>query len=155
MTEAEVMAVLATVNDPEIPVLSIVELGIVEQVRCRTDGVDVFLLPTFAGCPALELIRRAVVSALQEAGAPQVAVTFLTAPAWTTDRITQQGLDALSSFGIAAPGDAAPACPYCQSTQTRRESAFGPTLCRQVYYCDSCHQPFERMKPLTMAVKVR
>ncbi|MHB1842970.1 MAG: 1,2-phenylacetyl-CoA epoxidase subunit PaaD [Sulfobacillus sp.] len=155
MTHDQAMAVLATVSDPEIPVLSIVDLGIVERLACAPDLIEVWLIPTFAGCPALELIRRSVSAALQEAGAPQVQVTFLTAPAWTTDRITPRGLTALASFGIAAPGEQAPACPYCQSTQTRRESTFGPTLCRQVFYCDACQQPFERMKLMTLAPRPR
>ncbi len=155
MNKDRAMAVLATVTDPEIPVLSIVDLGIVEAVSCRGGKVAVSLLPTFAGCPALELIRQAVSSQLRAAGAEEVEVTFLTSPPWTTDRISKAGLRALASFGIAAPGDEAPSCPYCHSRRTRRESAFGPTLCRAVYYCDGCQQPFERIKPLVLPVSVR
>lgn len=155
MTTAQVMSVLAQVTDPEIPVLSIVDLGIVEKVSCQGRKAAVALLPTFAGCPALELIRRAVSTALHEAGAEEVEVTFLNSPPWTTDRISEAGLRALGAFGIAGPGEETPRCPYCQSQRTRRESAFGPTLCRAVYYCDACQQPFERIKPLLMAERAR
>lgn len=151
MTTKEIMMALQGVTDPEIPVVSIVDLGLVEDVRLEGERVLVDLLPTFAGCPALSIIRGEVEKALKAAGAPEAEVRFVLSPPWTTDRITPAGREALASFGIAAPSPEEVSCPYCGSQKTRRESSFGPTLCRQVYYCDACKNPFERMKPITLS----
>ncbi len=148
MTEAEVRAALQAVHDPEIPVLSIVDLGVLEAIRISGEKVEVDLLPTFSGCPALGFMAEAVrsrVAALPGVG--EVEVSFRLDPAWNTSRISERGKLALQSFGIAPPGEA-PACPYCGSHATRMASPFGPTRCRSVYYCDTCRNPFEQMKAL-------
>lgn len=155
MTKDDVLAVLSKVTDPEIPVLPITDLGIVEEVRVEGGRVEVDLLPTFAGCPALGIIRQSVEAALRGAGAAEVKVTFRTSPAWTTDRLSEAGREALKGFGIAPPREGNVPCPYCGSEDTRRESSFGPTLCRSVYYCDSCHNPFELMKPIVLQPRAR
>ena len=147
-TEAEVRAALQSVSDPEIPVLSIVDLGVVEAIRVADGRVQVVLLPTFSGCPALDFMAEAVRRKVAELpGVDEVDVSFCLDPAWDTTRITGRGRLALQSFGIAPPGGA-PACPYCGSRHTRAASAFGPTRCRSVYYCDACRNPFEQMKAL-------
>lgn len=155
MTEDLLWRALGSVKDPEIPTVSIVDLGIVEAVRAEGDRAEVDLLPTFAGCPALGIIRQEVERALLGAGAKDVQVRFLVAPPWTTDRVTPAGREALRSFGIAPPAEGAVSCPLCGSDRTRRESAFGPTLCRAVYYCEACRNPFERMKPMTLMPRTR
>lgn len=164
--EAEVWDALAAVPDPEIPPCSITDLGIVERVAVSHDGVEVDLLPTFAGCPALDVIRRDVEAAvLGVAGDRAVRVRFVYAPPWTSDRITARGRDALRAYGLTPPGEAAgsgpvviplgslgpPAarCPFCGSEDTVRESAFGPTLCRSTHFCNACRNPFEAFKEKT------
>ncbi len=147
-TEAQVRAALQAVHDPEIPVLSIVDLGVVEAVGVEGGKVLVELLPTFSGCPALGFMAEAVRRKVAELpGVDEVQVSFRMDPAWNTSRISERGRLALQSFGIAPPGDS-PACPYCGSRHTRAASAFGPTRCRSVYYCDTCRNPFEQMKAL-------
>ncbi|HEX9774170.1 MAG TPA: 1,2-phenylacetyl-CoA epoxidase subunit PaaD [Actinomycetota bacterium] len=150
ITESSVRAALASVMDPEIPAISIVDLGIVERVAIAGESVEIDLLPTFSGCPALDAIKDDVERAAR-AAAPgtKVVVRFVLSPAWTTDRMTDQGRAALGSFGIAPPllrVGRKPACPYCGSTRTHEESAFGPTLCRTIRYCDECKNPFEGFK---------
>jgi ring-1,2-phenylacetyl-CoA epoxidase subunit PaaD len=148
LTEAVVRDALRSVSDPEIPVLSIVDLGLVEEVRILGERVEVDLLPTFTGCPALGFISKAAEERLLRIpGVSEAKVSYRLDPAWSTDRISPAGMLALRSFGIAPPG-VAPACPYCGSQKTRVDSAFGPTRCRSVYYCDACQNPFERMKAL-------
>lgn len=148
LTEERVREALRSVSDPEIPVLSIVDLGLVEAVRIAGERVEVDLLPTFTGCPALGFIREAAEERLlQLEGVAQACVAFRFDPAWTTERITPAGRLALKSFGIAPPGEA-PACPYCGSHRTHVDAAFGPTRCRSVLYCEECRNPFERMKAI-------
>lgn len=167
MTEAAVWAALDGVKDPEIPPVSVVDMGMVSRVAVDGARVVIELTPTFVGCPALEIIRGNVVrqvSALD--GVSGVEVRFVFDPPWTSDRITEQGRRRLASFGIAPPvrgacGGAAggwaagggllsldevPPCPYCGSVDTHMENLFGPTACRAIYYCDHCRQPFEAMK---------
>ena len=158
-SRAEVLAALAEVADPEIPAVSIVELGMIGQVDVGPDRIRVELLPTFVGCPAIELIRSAVGERLSEFGRDvDVDVSF--APPWTSDRISPSGREKLSRSGFAPPPpvragrvlsmlDAAPvACPYCGSLRTTLESAFGPTQCRSIRHCADCRQPFESFKPI-------
>lgn len=164
--EAAVREALATVHDPEIPPCSIVDLGIVEDVRVRDGAVEVDLLPTFAGCPALDVIRRDAEAAVRGvAGDRAVRVEFVLTKAWTSDRITPAGREALRSYGVTPPSSDRPgavfvplaslgrgraitvACPFCGSEQTVLESAFGPTLCRSTHYCRACRNPFEAFKP--------
>ena len=143
-----VRAILATVPDPELPVISIVDLGMVERVEVDAASVRVTLLPTFVGCPAIEMIRAAVGESLAGLGRDVVVETSFDPP-WTSDRITAAGRNALAEAGIAPPADPADVrCPYCASPRVVMDSAFGPTQCRSLFYCRACHQPFEAMKPV-------
>ena len=142
---AAVRAALADVADPEIPVLSIVDLGVVERVAVDERGIEVDLLPTFIGCPALDAIRDAVATRLARFDRP-VDVRLSHATPWTTDRITVRGRAALRAAGIAPPDD--PCCPWCGSTDVAMDNLFGPTQCRSVHYCRGCRQPFEAFKPV-------
>jgi len=148
VTEARVLAVLRGVHDPEIPTVSIVELGLIHDVQAGEDGIRVELLPTFVACPALEVIRATVTDALATLGRP-VTVDFTFAVPWTTERLTPAGRAGLRAAGIAPPTDpSAVRCPYCDSPRVAMDSAFGPTLCRSLFYCRSCRQPFEAFKPI-------
>jgi ring-1,2-phenylacetyl-CoA epoxidase subunit PaaD len=160
VTEAEIWDALAEIPDPEIPVVSLVDLGVVRSVEVSADRVRVEFTPTFLGCPALEVMREAMAERIAELGAdPEIDV--VNDDSWTTDRITPGGRRKLRDAGFAppAPRDAgAPTlvqlqsaifrCPYCDSTRTRLENIFGPTPCRSLRYCESCRQPFEQFKTL-------
>jgi ring-1,2-phenylacetyl-CoA epoxidase subunit PaaD len=160
VNEQAVWRALDEVKDPEIPTVSVVDLGMVRRVEVSGGRVRVELLPTFVGCPALDLIRRAVADRL-EALAPVVEVEATFAEPWTSDRITPEGRRKLRESGFAPPAAVQPrdgplfatitmrpaaTCPYCGSTDTTMENAFGPTLCRAIFYCDGCRQPFEQFK---------
>jgi len=163
--EDRVWEALAEVHDPEIPPLSITDLGIVERVVVHDGVVDVRLLPTFAGCPALDVILEDAEEAVAKvAEGRSVRVRFVFSPPWTSDRITREGRDALRSYGLTPPPAgtsgrtfvplaalAGPqrgaTCPFCGSEDTVLESAFGPTLCRATQYCRACRNPFEAFKP--------
>ena len=148
VSEAAVRAGLARVVDPEIPTVSIVDLGLVHAVRVDEREIRVQLLPTFVACPALEMIRAEVQRALAPFGRP-VVVEFTFEVPWTTERLTDAGRRSLGAAGIAPPGDPATVhCPYCDSSDVAMDSAFGPTLCRSLYYCRGCRQPFEAFKPV-------
>jgi ring-1,2-phenylacetyl-CoA epoxidase subunit PaaD len=162
ISETEVWEALAEVPDPEIPVVSVVDLGLVHRVALDDERLRVELLPTFVGCPALELIRSSVADRL--AGmAPRVEVEMTFAVPWTSDRITPGGREKLRQSGFAPPGsavvvgDARPlfatiamrptaTCPWCGSADTAMENLFGPTLCRTLFWCTRCRQPFEQFK---------
>jgi ring-1,2-phenylacetyl-CoA epoxidase subunit PaaD len=161
LSEADVWEALAEVPDPEIPVVSVVDLGLVHTVELDGDRLRVELLPTFVGCPALELIRASVADRL--AGlAPEVEVEMTFAVPWTSDRITAEGRRKLGDSGFAPPAPAAAdrgrplfatipvrptaTCPYCGSADTALENLFGPTLCRTLFWCNRCRQPFEQFK---------
>ena len=143
LDEAAVRAALAEVPDPEIPVVSVVDLGMVEGVEVSPGAIRVELLPTFVGCPALDAIRDAVVGRLAAFGRP-VEVEFGYRVPWSSDRITDAGRERLRASGFAPPDD--PACPYCGSTNVALDNLFGPTQCRSVRYCRACRQPFESFK---------
>jgi ring-1,2-phenylacetyl-CoA epoxidase subunit PaaD len=145
---AAILDRLATVHDPEIPTVSIVDLGLVHDVRIEDGRIAVELLPTFVACPALEVIRAAVAEALGGLGRP-VEVTFTFAVPWTTERLTEDGRAGLRRAGIAPPAEPARVrCPFCDSGDVAMDSAFGPTLCRSLFYCRGCRQPFEAFKPI-------
>jgi ring-1,2-phenylacetyl-CoA epoxidase subunit PaaD len=155
VTEAAVLAALDEVKDPEIPPVSVVDMGMVARVLVDGRNVRVEMTPTFVGCPALEIIRRNVVERLLRLdGVAAVAVSFVFDPPWTSERITAQGRERLRSFGVAPPVcssglltlEEVPPCPFCGSADTHMENLFGPTACRAIYYCDACHQPFEAVK---------
>jgi ring-1,2-phenylacetyl-CoA epoxidase subunit PaaD len=160
VTAEQVWAALEEVPDPEIPVISLVDLGVVRDVRVDGDRVRVELTPTFLGCPALEVMRRALAEKVASLGAePEVDV--IAEDAWSTDRISPAGREKLRAAGFAppAPRSAGPTtlvqlqakgfrCPYCGSTETRLENIFGPTPCRSIRWCESCRQPFEQFKTI-------
>jgi ring-1,2-phenylacetyl-CoA epoxidase subunit PaaD len=147
--EVAIRAALADVTDPEIPAISIVDLGIVHRAEVGPDGaIRVELLPTFVGCPAIEVIKSAVRDRLQAFGR-RVEVDVSFEVPWTSDRISPAGRDQLRRSGFAPPGDlAAVHCPYCDSARVAMDSLFGPTLCRSLFYCRDCRQPFEAFKPI-------
>jgi ring-1,2-phenylacetyl-CoA epoxidase subunit PaaD len=146
--ERIVRALLETVHDPEIPNISIVDLGIVERIAVSNAAIEVELLPTFVGCPALELIKAAVVEALAPLGR-EALVSFTWTVPWTSDRISARGRERLAASGFAPPDEPADVrCPFCQSAKVAMDSAFGPTACRSLFYCRDCRQPFEAFKPI-------
>jgi ring-1,2-phenylacetyl-CoA epoxidase subunit PaaD len=149
--EAAVRAALAAVPDPELPVVSVVDLGMVHAVDVgAADGepIRVAVLPTFLGCPAGAIIGDAIREGLAGFGRPVVVESTLAVP-WSTDRITPEGLAALAAAGIAPPtAEADVRCPWCSSERVVQDNAFGPTPCRSLYFCRECRQPFEAMKPV-------
>ncbi len=157
---AAAWAVLDIVLDPEVPALSIRDLGIVRDVVLADDGdtIEVVLTPTYSGCPATEIIDADVCAAINAAGLGPARVTLRRAPAWTTDWISAAGRVKLHAYGIAPPGPVgeqvlhfrprALACPRCGSRQTERLSAFGTTACKAIWRCLSCQEPFEHFKPI-------
>ncbi len=150
MTPAEVRARLCRVLDPELPVVNIVELGLVRDIEVHDDGVCVALTPTYSGCPALRVIEDEVAEALVDLG--EVEIRTVHSPPWTTDWLTDEAKRKLRDAGIAPPGQlagAAPAavrCPRCDSAQTRLQSQFGATACKSIWLCQSCREPFELLK---------
>ena len=145
---AAVRGLLETVHDPEIPSVSIVDLGIVERVVVTADAIEIELLPTFVGCPALEVIKAAVEDALAPLGR-EARVSFTWRVPWTSERISARGRERLAASGFAPPDEPAKVrCPYCQSAKVAMDSAFGPTACRSLFYCRDCRQPFEAFKPI-------
>lgn len=145
--ESDVRAALAEVPDPEIPVLSVIDLGIVHRVEVGPDGIGIAILPTFVGCPALDVIRSSIADQLgARFGRPVRVETTFEVP-WTSERISPAGRVALRQAGIAppsAPDDVR--CPFCASADVVMDSAFGPTQCRSLFYCRGCRQPFEALK---------
>ncbi len=159
----DVMTVLTTVMDPEVPVISVVDLGIIRDASVSRDGaqvrVRVVVTPTYSGCPAMREIEADIRSALLAAGATDVAVDTVYAPAWTTDWIGPEAREKLRAYGIAPPGRAEQgglitltrrrdpvACPFCGSSDTRLQSEFGSTACKAIHVCNSCRQPFDEFK---------
>jgi len=157
-TREQVMDWLADVPDPEIPVLSVLDLGIVRDVQCG-ERVVVALAPTYSGCPATEAIEANVIAALQDRGITDVAVQRVLSPPWTTDWISDAGREKLRKYGIAPPENGASKrqlldskhvvpCPRCESQQTELVSEFGSTACKASYRCTYCLEPFEYFKCL-------
>jgi ring-1,2-phenylacetyl-CoA epoxidase subunit PaaD len=144
VAESQIWKVLERVPDPEIPVLSIVDLGIVRYVR----GDRVGLTPTYSGCPATEVIRASVKSHLDEAGLNDIVIEEVLSPPWTSDWLTEEGRRKLTEFGIAppAPRSSIVACPRCSSRATERISEFGSTPCKAHYRCTECLEPFDHFK---------
>jgi ring-1,2-phenylacetyl-CoA epoxidase subunit PaaD len=149
---------LEEIKDPEIPVISIVDLGIIRSVGTEAENIVVTISPTFIGCPALHMIQQEIVHKLQEHGFEHARVNVTISPPWSSDWITSEGRKRLKEFGLSPPpkhdGDLERAiseiahCPYCDSERTTLKSSFGPTLCRAIYYCNNCLQPFEQFKPI-------
>lgn len=144
--ESAIWAALHDVHDPEIPTISVVDLGVIGGVKAEEGRIRVELLPTFVGCPAVNVLQDSIADRLRDF-ADDVSVDISFAQPWTTARITDAGRAALRAAGFAPPGDdLAVECPYCGSRNTRIENVFGPTLCRAIYYCPDCRQPFEQFK---------
>lgn len=159
--EARIWDALADVADPEIPAVSIVDMGMIREVGVDRGTATVVVLPTFTGCPAVPIIRRDVEAAVGRVeGIEKVIVEMTFTPPWTTDRITEEGRTKLREFGLAPPTGSGPVlitdiglptvafCPFCGSSETHNENPFGPTPCRALYYCDACKNPFEQFKPV-------
>ena len=162
VTAARVWEALAEVPDPEIPVISVVDLGVVRNVEVEEARVRIEFTPTMLGCPALETMRDRMAAAVRDLGGePEIDIAL--DDSWSTDRITPAGREKLRASGFAPPApreasDAGPElvqlrrgafrCPYCGSTETRLENIFGPTPCRSIRYCATCRQPFEQFKTI-------
>ena len=155
--EAQIWAWLEEVADPEIPVVSVVDLGIVRDFRLHQNGIEVDVSPTYSGCPATEVIEQDIVTALESKGLAPVVIKRVLSPPWTTDWISDRGRRKLHEYGIAPPehgaskrelmrGVRAIACPQCKSLQTTCVSEFGSTACKAAYKCDDCLEPFEYFK---------
>ena len=151
------------VLDPEVPVLSVIDLGIVRDIREEGDEVVVDVTPTYSGCPAMKVIEDDITSALHNAGAARVRVNTVFQPAWTTDWISEDARERLRAYGIAPPSGAAAVatelvslrrrveaitCPRCGSVNTEQRSEFGSTACKAIWYCNNCLEPFEYLKAI-------
>ena len=159
--EIAVWSALENVADPEIPAVSVVDMGMVKEVNVSDGVAHIVMLPTFSGCPAIPIIKRDVARAASAVAGVRVAKVVTTfSPPWTTDRITDQGREKLRSFGLAPPEERGPVlvseirlparavCPFCGSDNTAADNPFGPTPCRALYYCNDCRNPFEQFKPV-------
>ena len=155
--EQRIWTWLADVPDPEIPILSVLDLGIVRDIVIQEDAVEVSVSPTYSGCPATEVIEQSIIAELRENGVENISVKRVLSPPWTTDWISEAGRNKLKKYGIAPPagstskrelldGTRTIACPHCESFDTRLVSEFGSTPCKASYKCDECLEPFEYFK---------
>lgn len=153
------MAVLQTVTDPEVPVLSVTDLGIIRDIKLDNDEIEVIITPTYSGCPAMDVISINIRLALIANGYNNVKIKQVLSPAWTTDWLSEAGKQKLKEYGIAPPNpkqqvcsdklfahDEAVQCPHCDSYHTHRISEFGSTACKALYQCDDCKEPFDYFK---------
>lgn len=158
LTVKAIWAALADVPDPEIPVVSLVEMGIIRKVALRDDTVTVTMTPTFSGCPALHMMRDQITQRLLQMGLKEVTIQTTFNPPWTSDWITESARSKLRAFGLAPPprhGGSfeivlmdSVSCPHCGSQNTTLRNSFGSTPCRMIYVCNACQEPFEQFKPL-------
>lgn len=149
---------LEEVKDPEIPVLSLVDLGVITGVSVEAGRVKIVMTPTFVGCPALDMMKSEIVEVLKSKGVDQVDIEISYSKPWHSNLISEKGKKALKQFGLAPPPSGTlftdldvlehVACPRCNGTDTELKNAFGPTLCRSIHYCNTCHEAFEQFKPL-------
>lgn len=148
---------LSSVNDPEIPVLSVIDLGIVRKIKIgNDDSVEVIITPTYSGCPAMDFIGIEIKRVLSENGFDKMKITHQLSPAWTTDSMTEAGKEKLKKYGIAPPVSKSfdkdylerliVQCPHCHSTNTKLVSQFGSTACKALYQCEDCREPFDYFK---------
>ncbi|MGE5680211.1 MAG: 1,2-phenylacetyl-CoA epoxidase subunit PaaD [Bacillota bacterium] len=155
----DIIGILSEINDPEIPVVNIVELGIVRDVEIGNGLLEIFITPTYSGCPAMHMIKDEIIKKLNARGFPYVIIKTIYSPAWTTEWLSDETKEKLRQYGIAPPGkqDKVPFvpltiaiekinCPYCGSEKTELKSRFGSTACKSFYYCSSCLQIFEHFK---------
>jgi len=162
-TREEVFAILDEVKDPEVPVLSVVELGIVREVAVDAAAATVTITPTYSGCPAMRVIEEDITAALAARGLSPVRIETVYAPAWTTEWMSEGAKAKLAAYGIAPPSGVGEEtlvaltrsqawerakCPYCGSQDTELRSEFGSTACKAICYCRECQQPFEQFKPI-------
>ena len=158
-TREQVLEILQQVKDPEVPVVSVIELGIVRDVVVTGEQVTITITPTYSGCPAMREIEQDVRSALRENGIADVAIETVHSPAWTTDWIGAEAREKLRAYGIAPPGRveqgglvtlmhrrAAVVCPHCGSANTELRSEFGSTACKAIHVCNACREPFDEFK---------
>jgi len=156
MTSDDIRTLLHTVADPEIPVLSVMDLGIVRDIKLGANGVEIFVAPTYTGCPATEVIEQMILAKLERNGVKGVTIKRVLSPPWTTDWLSETGRQKLREYGIAPPergagkrslmAQAAVPCPRCSTDRTTRVSEFGSTPCKASYKCDECLEPFEYFK---------
>jgi ring-1,2-phenylacetyl-CoA epoxidase subunit PaaD len=163
VTRDEILELLTSVKDPELPVIDIVELGIVRDVFVEGHTVRVDVTPTYSGCPAMQVIEHDIVETLRAHGLNEVTMRLVLSPAWTTDWLSESTKRKLKEYGIAPPravtdegsaeqlitirrSKATIDCPYCGSPNTEEKSEFGSTACKAIHYCNSCHQPFDYFK---------
>ncbi|MGL5136661.1 MAG: 1,2-phenylacetyl-CoA epoxidase subunit PaaD [Beijerinckiaceae bacterium] len=156
--EERALAAVATVTDPEIPVLTLDDLGVIRDVRVAEDGeIEVDITPTYSGCPAMKVMSLDVATALARAGFPRARVLTVLSPAWTTDWMSEAGRTKLAAYGIAPPAakasrralfgeEESPACPRCGSASTAKISEFGSTACKALWRCEVCREPFDAFK---------
>jgi ring-1,2-phenylacetyl-CoA epoxidase subunit PaaD len=158
-TKEKILSILETVTDPEVPVLSVIDLGIVRDVVLHNeDEVEVIITPTYSGCPAMDVITMNIRIALSTLGFINIKITNALSPAWTTDWMSEEGKQKLKDYGIAPPtpkqqvcneklfAEEAIPCPHCNSWHTHRVSEFGSTACKALYVCDDCKEPFDYFK---------
>lgn len=152
-TKEEILKLLENIYDPEIPVLNVVEMGIVRNINVKDGGCEIEITPTYSGCPAMKTIEDEIIDLLSDEGVDNVKVKKVYSPAWTTDWMSEKTKIKLSEYGIAPPeGNAEEfifkkiTCPFCKSTNTKLTSEFGSTSCKSLHYCNSCSQPFEHFK---------
>lgn len=155
----EIWSILETVTDPEVPVLSVIDLGIVRDIKLNDEEVEVIITPTYSGCPAMDVISMNIKIVLLSHGYKNVKVKQVLSPAWTTDWMSEQGKQKLKEYGIAPPNpkqqvcndklfvhDEAVQCPHCNSYHTHRISEFGSTACKALFQCEDCKEPFDYFK---------
>ena len=158
VSDEQVWEALQEVKDPEIPVVSLVEMGIVRDVEREDGAIVVTMTPTFSGCPALRVMERDIEARMRELGFSEVEVRTVLSPPWSSDMISDEGRRKLKEFGLSPPprhgGNIAVtfyepvSCPYCDTENTTVRNTFGPTLCRAIYFCHECQEPFEQFKAL-------
>ncbi|MEP6749744.1 MAG: 1,2-phenylacetyl-CoA epoxidase subunit PaaD [Bacteroidota bacterium] len=155
----QIFSLLEQVPDPEVPVLSVIDLGIVRDVKIIGDEIEIIITPTYSGCPAMDVISMEIRMILLERGFKKVTVTSILSPAWTTDWMSEAGKEKLRLYGIAPPNpvqtvcdiklfaeDEAVQCPHCKSYNTKLVSQFGSTACKSLYKCNNCLEPFDYFK---------
>ena len=158
MTVNDIYRWLEEVKDPEIPVLSIVDLGVITNVEILDETVRIEMTPTFVGCPAIDMMKDDIQAVLTNHGVRMVEINVSFKTPWNSDRITEKGKAALKTFGLAPPPSVVllddldilehAECPRCNKTNTELRNTFGPTLCRSIYYCNNCKEAFEQFKPI-------
>jgi ring-1,2-phenylacetyl-CoA epoxidase subunit PaaD len=158
ITKEDILKILEVVSDPEIPVLSILDMGVIRGVNLNNDQIEVVITPTYSGCPAMNVIEMEILATLKMNGFENVKVTTVLSPPWTTDWLTERGRQRLLEYGIAPPvggtvdknalfpEDKIVPCPQCSSTNTKMISQFGSTACKAMYKCNDCLEPFDYFK---------